>query len=115
MPRHGPPDHTGPEAVAGLAKRRAKRGVGDAQTVQAIRAETITVQKVSTALITAAKLGENMRSIKIQLSGDTRGFLRKMRECQLAIASGWIDADPPTFAFPGWGPQWRPFDFEVDA
>lgn len=45
---------------------------------------------------------------------------RKAREAARVLRGlpplpGWIDADPPTFAFPGWGPGWRPFDWSVDA
>jgi len=43
-----------------------------------------------------------------------RQIRRMCRESHLRNAPGWIDADPPAFVFPWWGPAWRPFDWAVD-
>jgi hypothetical protein len=39
---------------------------------------------------------------------------RELREAQIAIGPGWIDADPPDWRFPTFAVRSRPFDHEWD-
>jgi hypothetical protein len=104
MPRRGPPDHTGPDAVAGLAKRRAKLG---AERIELrMRFDGVRMQQAGRNLQRAFRAIERERRRKL---GEAARVLHG-----LPPVPGWIDADPPTFAFPGWGPRWRPFDWSID-
>ena len=105
MPRHGPPDHTGPEAVAGLAKRRAKRN-----------AEPIVLVMRFDGSAARRQLWSIDRAFRALMREKRRRSVERLRIMRgLPPRPGWIDADPPTLAFPGWGPRWRPFDWRVDA
>lgn len=68
-----------------------------------------------TALHTAAGFEKQMGAIKVAVRLDASDFKRQMRRIEIAFAPRWIDADPPTWCFPGWGPAWRPFDWSVDT
>jgi hypothetical protein len=44
----------------------------------------------------------------------SRQIRRLRRESYLRLAPGWIDEDPPGFAFFGFAPRARPFDWATD-
>lgn len=61
------------------------------------------------------KLHVDTSRLRRQVWRYERMFRAMLREGRGFTPSVWLDDDPPTFAFPAWGPAWRPFDWAVDS